>query len=239
MRPCSVHTQPQRAYPPKTGELSLQEALQADLTRLRGYNMRFAEGLDAAAEKEERPERLCQLNNASVKAARAGRQIAVLQLESAGERPLPNVRAPAAAANANKPEAPKPDKNGPRPCPRPWDKGDYTDYDDYTDDELRIVLRKMVDEAREKLRDALDEDFRAAGRERLCRESFDTKLELIGGIPHPTFDECLKSINSELALLRPGPAWLDTMLKPRSPDALAEYDAQKEWVDSLQRRDSS
>src|ERR1700722_12380114 len=111
----------QRAYPPETGELSLQEALQADLTRLRGYNMRFAERLDAAAEKEERPERLAQLNNASVKAARAVRQIAVLQLEIAGERPLPNVRAPAAAANANTPEAPRPYKNGPRPCPRPWD----------------------------------------------------------------------------------------------------------------------
>jgi hypothetical protein len=93
----------QRAHPPEAGELSLQEALQADLTRLRGYNMRFAERLDAAAEKEERPERLAQLNNASVKAARAVRQIAVLQLEIAGERPLPNVRAPAAAANANQP----------------------------------------------------------------------------------------------------------------------------------------
>jgi hypothetical protein len=97
----------------------------------------------------------------------------------------------------------------------------------------------MVDEAREKLRDAQSEDFRAARRERICRESFDTKLELIGGIPHPTFDACLKGINSELALLLLGPAWLDTMLKPGSPDALAEYDAKQEWVDSLQRRDSN
>jgi hypothetical protein len=231
--------EPQRAYPPETGELSLQEALQADLTRLRGYNMRFAERLDSAAEKEERPERLAQLNNASVKAARAVRQIAVLQLEIAGERPLPNVRAPAAAANANKPESPEPYMNGPRPCPRPWDTGDYTDYDDYSDDERGIVLKAMMDEALEKLRAAQNEDFRAAGRERICRESFNTKLELIGGIPHPAFDECLKSIDFKLALLVVGPDRLDTMLKPGSPDALAEYDVQKEWVDSLQRRDSS
>jgi len=229
-------------YPAETGALSLQEAIQADLTRIRGYNMRFAERLDAMAEKEERPERLAQLNNASVKTARAVRQIAVLQLEIAGERPVANVRAPAAAANANKPEAvqPKSYKNGPRPCPRPWEKGDYTDYDDYTDDDLRICLNAIVDEAREKLRDAQDEDFRAAGRERPCRESFATKLELIHGIPHPAFDECLKGINPEIALLLLGPHCLNTALAPRSPDALAEYEAkQAEWAARGHRLDSS
>jgi hypothetical protein len=229
----------QRAYPPETGELSLQEAIQADLSRLRAFNMRFAERLDAMAEKEERPERLSQLNNASVKAARAVRQIAVLQLEIAGERPLANSRAPAAPANANKPkdqvEGPN---NGPRPCPRPWEKGDYTDYDDYTDDDRRICLKAIVGEAREKLRAAQNEDFRAAGREEPCRESFNTKLELIHGIPHPAFNECLKGIDPEIALLLLGPHRLNTVLAPQ-PDVLAEYDAKQEWVASLQRRDSS
>jgi hypothetical protein len=229
----------QNTYPPETGELSLQEAIQADLSRLRAYNMRFAERLDAMAEKEERPERLSQLNNASVKTARAVRQIAVLQLEIAGERPLPNVRAP--AANANKPEVAErePYKNGPRPCPRPWDKGDYKDYDDYTDEDRRICLHVLTNATIEKLRDAQDVDFRAAGREGPCRESFNKKLELIHGIPHPAFDECLKGINPEIALLLFGAHRLNTMLAPGSPDALAEYDAkEKEWAARRQRRDS-
>jgi hypothetical protein len=235
----------QRAYPPETGELSLQEAIQADLSRLRGYNMRFAERLDAMAETEQRPERLAQLNNASVKTARAVRQIAVLQLEIAGERPLPNVRtAPAAAsaANVNKTEAaePEPYRNGPRPCPRPWDKGDYTDYDDYTDNDRRICLKVMTDAAIEKLRAAQNEDFRAAGREAACKESFNTKLELIHGIPHPAFDECLKGIHPDVALLLFKPSSLYTALLPQSPDALAEYDAKEaKWAAYRQRRDSS
>ena len=228
------------AYPPETGELSLQEAIQADLSRLRGFNMRFAERLDAAAEKEERPERLAQLNNASVKAARAVRQIAVLQLEIAGERPLPNARAPAAPANANKPkdevEGPK---NGPRPCPRPWEKGDYKDYDDYTDDDRRIVMNAIINAAREKLRAAQNEDFRAAGRERPCRESFNTKLELIHGIPHPAFDECLKGIDFEIAQYLLGRSCVVPVLVPESSNALAEYDARQGWVAGLQGQNTS
>jgi hypothetical protein len=227
-------------YPPETGALSLKEAIQADLSRVRAVNMRFIERLDAMAEKEERPERLSQLNNASVKTARAVRQIAVLQLEIAGERPLPNVRAPAAPANANKPKYQfEPLNTGPRPCPRPWEKGDYTDYDDYTDDERRICLNAIINGAIEKLRAAQNEDFRAAGRERPCRESFNTKLELIHGIPHPAFDKCLADINPELAVWALGGDKIVAALKPGTPEALAKYDANQEWIASLQRRDTS
>ena len=74
------------------GKLNLRDAIQADLMRLRAMQMRFAERLDRAAEKEERPERLAQLSGAVAKAARAVRQIGVLQLELAGER-LPYGRA--------------------------------------------------------------------------------------------------------------------------------------------------
>jgi hypothetical protein len=229
----------QSAYPLDADEPSLEEAIQADLTRLRAINMRFAERLDAMAETELRPERLAQLNTASVKTARAVRQIAVLQLEIAGKRPLPNVRAPAAAANANKPEAAKPYRNGPRPSPRPWKHGDYKDYDDYTDDERRICLDTIAEEAIEKLRAAQDEDFRAAGRERPCGQSFVTKLDLIHGIPHPAFDQCLKGIHPDIALLLLGPDRLNLVLAPGSADALAKFDADQEWIESLKRRNTS
>jgi len=220
-------------------EPSLKDAIQADLTRLRAMQMRNAERLDRAAETEERPERLAQLNNASVKAARAVRQIAVLQLEIAGERALPNVRAPAAPAPADR-RRPNLLDNGPRPSPRPWEEGDYADYDDYTDEEAALATETKVNEQILRLEEAVDQDLRAAGREDVCREAPILKFKLILGIPHPAFDECQKSIDAALLYFFLGREnLLPPALSPDAPDAWAEYDERQRLYGGPQPRDTS
>ena len=220
-------------------EPTLKEAIQDDLSRLREMQMRFAGRLDRAAEKEERPERLSQLNNAAVKTARAVRQIAVLQLEIAGDRPVPNARAaPTAPANQNKSsERPKP-KNGPRPCPRPWEKGDYTDYDDYTDNDRLIALRAGVDERRRRMVAAMNEDFRAAGREDVCGQSPKTKFGLILGIPHPAFDACIQEIEPEWVYRWIGDENITLTLGPGPPDAWAQWDERERLYGDPNKRKS-
>jgi hypothetical protein len=231
----------QRAYPPETGELGLQEAIQADLSRLRGYNMRFAERLDAMAEKEARPERLSQLNNASVKAARAVRQIAVLQLEIAGGRPLANSRAPATQNKSSNEflDSVRP-KHGPRPRDRAWEHGDYIEYDDYTDEERWRCIEAKVENRIDRLNEAMDEDLRAAGRDDVCGESLNTKFKLILSIPHPAFNEALRGIEPALIYHFLGSDnLLPPALAPGVPDAWAEYDTRQKLYGGPDRRDSS
>jgi hypothetical protein len=199
--------------------------------------MRFAERLDTLAEKEERPESLSQLSNASVKAARAVRQIAVLQLEIAGERPLPNSRAPAAPANDDRD---RPYPNGPRPEAKPWEHGDYTDYDDYTDDERWLSAETKVDSEIERLERAMHADFEAAGRGDVCKQAPVTKFKLILGIPHPALDECIKTVDYNLLRHFVGPEnLLPPALGPGPPNAWAEYDAKEKRLGGPNRLDSS
>jgi hypothetical protein len=221
------------------GELSLKDAIQADLTRLRAKQMRFAERLDRAAEKEERSERLAQLNNAAVKTARAVRQIAVLQLEIAGERPLPNVRTPPAPAP---PTRTKPSfcEHGPRPSPKPWEEGDYTDYDDYTVEESEWATEMKVNNQILRLEVAMDADFRAAGREDVCREAPILKFKLIMGIPHPAFDACQKTVDLALLCHFLGEENLQPLaLLPDAPDGWAEYDEMQRLHGGPRARDTS
>ena len=218
------------------GEITLKDAIQADLVELRAMQMRFARRLDKAAETEERPERLAQLSGAAAKAARAVRHIGMFQLELAGVRPIG--RAAAAPANQNKPGTKPPEeRNGCRPYPRPWDLGDYTDYDDYTDNERLRVAKAYIDSRRRVMVAAMDKDFRAAGRQDICDKSPGTKFDLILGIPHPEFDKVLPFIEPEFIYKWIGEDNVYLALGPGPPDAWAKYDAgERRPGDPNQRR---
>jgi len=205
------------------GELTLKDAIQADLMELRAMQMRFARRLDKAAETEERPERLAQLSGAAAKVARAVRHTGMFQLELAGQRPIG--RAAAAPANQNKPGTRSPeDRKGYRPCPRPWEMGDYTDYDDYTDRDRLLLAKAFIDARRRVMVAAMDKDFRAAGRQDVCGQPPAKKFELILGIPHPTFDKCIQDIEPEFIYKWIGEDNVYLALGPGPPDAWTKYD---------------
>ena len=205
------------------GEMTLKDAIQADLMELRAMQMRFAERLDKAAEKEERPERLAQLSGAVAKAARAVRHIAVLQLELAGQWSAG--RAAAAPANQNKPGVKRPeDRKGFRPYPRPWELCDYTDYDDYTEGDRLRVAKAYIDAQRRVMVAAMDKGFRAAGRADVCDQLPSKKFELILGIPHPAFDKCIRDIEPEFLYKWIGEENVYLALGPGPPEAWARYD---------------
>lgn len=214
----------------------LQAAVAADLNELRAVTMRFVRRLDAKADTVEGEEMLPQLNTAVVKAARAVRQIAVLQLEVAGLRQQPNARAPAAAPANQNTEKHK-TSYGNRPCPRPWDDGDYNDYDDYTDEERDIVARAGLNARMVTVVDAMNADFRAAGRDDVLNQSPRTKFEMILGIPHPKTDECIKDLEHELVYYFFGENVLPPRLGPGPPDVWAKWDADRKRH-GLDRRDS-
>jgi len=220
------------------GKLNLRDAIQAYLMKLRAMQMRFADRLDRAAEKEERPERLAQLSGAVAKAARAVRQIGVLQLELTGER-LPNGRASGAPANQNTPAArPPAERKGVRPCPRPWEMGDYTDYDDYTDRDRLLLAKAYIDARRRVMVAAMDKDFHAAGRADVCGQSPNTKFELILGIPHPAFDKCIQQIEPEFIYKWIGEDNVYFALGPGPPDAWEKYDQKERLLGDPNERKS-
>jgi len=218
--------------PPEGGAApgDLEQEILAELSEMRAIMVRFARRLDARAETPEGQQELPKLNNAAVKAVQALRRIGVLQLEILGKRPLPNVRPPNAAptgapANRSRLKFEPGVPNRWHPDPPPYLRGDYTDYDDYTDAEREALKREKFGARIALMGKALDEDFRAAGREDVCGQSPETKSRLIFSIPHPALDRWV-------AETAPGDVFavfgfenvLPLKLGPGPPDPLAAFD---------------
>jgi hypothetical protein len=223
-------------------DAALKAAIQAELTELRGICMRFARRLDAKAETEQGQEDLAQLNNAAVKAARAVRQVGVLQLEIAGLRDRPGTRRSlgeggAANQNAPKTEA-KPYKNGPKPRDYAWADGDYTEYDDYADWELSACQSAKMTADLSRISDAMYADLTAHGRADACDQAPASLVELVRAIPHPALDACLNAMEPMYAFLVFGDENVRLTLAPASPDVWAEFDAQQKLY-GRDRQDSS
>jgi hypothetical protein len=183
---------------------TLVDDIQAELAEMRGIVLRQARRMEARAEVDDSTDGLAKLNTGIAKAARAFRQIAVLQLEIAGERPLPGTRAPRAAAQAadDEPEdayarsARWDEKHG-----YPFNHGDYTEYDDYTDWERGQLAEAVVHERLFRVVAAMDADFRAAGRDEVLNMAPVDKFKMILDLPHPALDACLSGIEPEYVLL--------------------------------------
>lgn len=199
----------------------LAAALQADLAELRGLTMGLARKVAARADTEEGQEELVRLNAAVAKAARAVRQIAVLQLEIDGQRSLPGTRT-TVAANQNA-RGPNGRGQGGRGNPNDRTYGDYNDYDDLAD---REAEEGQMIEVIEQVTAAMAADFHAAGRPEACRESPETQArKLIFGIPHPVLDACIAKLEPKWVYLLFGDEnVLPPALGPGPPDAWAEFD---------------
>jgi hypothetical protein len=204
---------------------ALKAAIQAELTEARGVEMRFLCRLDAEAETEDGRKDLPRLSNAAVKAARALRQIGVLQLEIAGMRDQPGSR-PAAAAPANQ-DAPKPYVNGPKPRDFAWAHDDYTEYDDYKDWELSACRHSRIEAVTKRICKAVQQDLIAHGRPDAARESLISLKEMIRAIPHPALEACLNDIDPGYAYVFFGEDNVRLSLQPPTTDVWAEYDADK------------
>ena len=221
---------------------ALKAAIQAELTEARGIEMGFLRQLDAKAKTEEGQADLPRLSNAAVKAARALRQIGVLQLEIAGLRDQPGHRAPAAAlatapANQNAPQ-PKPYKNGPKPRDDAWTNGDYTEYDDYTDRELEACRDAKMGGNVQLIAEAMRADLIAHGRMDAANEAPIDQVELVRAIPHPALDTCINNIEPYYSFLVFGEDKVQVGLRPGAPNVWAEYDAKK-GLYARDRQDSS
>ena len=204
----------------------LQASIAADLNELRTVAMRFVRRLDARAETAEGEATLPQLNTAMVKAARAVRQVAVLQLEVAGLRQQAGTRAPAsAAAPANQNGKSIWTDNGPRPSEKPWQNGDYELYSDYTDQDEYLAAGAKVEASVISLEKAMHEDFRAVGRTDF--ESLSAKMlcKFILNIPHPATNECIETIEPALLEFFFGADLLPPKLGPGEPRAWEEWEA--------------
>jgi hypothetical protein len=176
---------------------ALEREILDELSEMRGIMLGFARRIAALGGETQEPETLAKLNNAAVRTARAHRQVAVLQLEIAGKRPLASQRGAAHIA--------QPDDGAPGaghkvrqrsqserfPKGLPYGHGDLTDYDDYTDAERRGLESARFFDRLKPLFAALDEDFKAAGRDDICREAPATKFKLIFYIPHPATDRAI------------------------------------------------
>jgi hypothetical protein len=217
-------------------DAALKAAIQAELTEARGVEMRFLRRLDAEAETEEGKKDLPRLSNAAVKAARALRQIGVLQLEIAGLRDQPGVR-PTAAAPANQ-NAPKPYVNGPKPRDFAWGHGDYTEYDDYKDWELDACRNARMSANISLIAEAMEKDLAAHGRADAAKEAPADLVELVRAIPHPALEACLNEIEPIYAQIMFGDENVQLSLRPATPDVWAEYDA-KQALYARDRQDSS
>jgi hypothetical protein len=141
---------------------------------------------------DEAVDKVQQLSASFNKAARAVRLSMVLKHEVAGLRPLPQSRAPAAAAGpANENAAPK-GGNGARRV-----RGDWPDNADEAQAEYEDSQKKLAVYLK-KLSDALDIDIAAASPEiqaEAKRESFAVKMTTIAAaIPHPALDRTLTDI---------------------------------------------
>ena len=226
---------PQPAREPSP-EAALLADIQAELTELRGITMRFARRLDRQADTEEGKEDLARLNNSAVKAARAVRQVAVLQLEIAGLRDQPGSRPAAAPKPANQNKA-GPRVNGPKPCDYAWTHGDYTEYDDYTDWELETCREEAIGAGMRKIADAARADLTAFGRADVCGEAPRGFAEMVRAIPHPALDECLNSLEPIYAQLLFGKDNVTFSLKPATMACWEAYDADNAKYPT--RRDSS
>ncbi len=181
--------------------------------------MGLARKVAARADTEEGQEELVRLNAAVAKAARAVRQIAVLQLEIDGQRTLPGTRAPAAANQNARGQG---EQGGPR---RPDDRT-RSDYNDYDDVPAHHVSDAEMIEVIELVTAAMAEDFHAAGRPDACRESPETQArKLIYGIPHPALDACIAKLEPKWTYLLFGDEnVLPPALGPGPPGAWEEFD---------------
>ncbi len=200
----------------------LEEDLLNDLQELRQTCMASSRKMKARQTVE--PENLTSLNAGIVKVARAVRQIGVLQLEIAGLRQPAQMRGPV-AANGNAPAAKsQPGRGGSDDRTR----GDYNDYDDDkenwygADDEFMPPLSKAEAEFNESLDRvcaALDVDFKAAGISDVTdRQSKIDKVRIYAyRVPHPTLDECIKTIRRDDLIAIIGLENLKTSLGPGPP----------------------
>src|SRR5579859_1114203 len=173
-------------------EVDLEAEIQGELSEMRQMVVEFGRLLIAKGRQADSADELVKLSNAANRAARAHRQIGVLQLEIAGKRPLPGTRAPReASAVKNGEPSPEVEAQSERRVRSglPFEYGDYDDYDDYTEDErVERDLRQLFLDRKGPLLTAMDEDFKAAGRADIVRESPKTKYKLIYYIPHPNLD---------------------------------------------------
>ena len=216
-------------------EGGLEQAIQDELSEFRAITLRFARRLDARADTEEGQTELTQSEQ------RGGSLGAVVPAgggAAAGNRgqaaALPNSGANAGsganadgkqAADKAKSQATNPSRWYPKGYP--FARGDYTDYDDYTDEERKMLEQAKFGQRIRLMEAAVDEDFRAAGREEICRQAPITKFELVFGIPHPALDRCLAEVE-------PGDVYrifgFKNVLPPRlgtgPPGVLEKYDAQ-------------
>jgi hypothetical protein len=189
-------------YPPREGNTAFADAVEqvilAELSEMREIMLGLARQVAVKAAEAEKPEDLTRLNTAAVKSARAHRQIAVLQLEILGKRPIAGLRgSPAGQASG---EGPKPRVRSQEerfPNGLPFRNDDYNDYDDYTDEERQELESERFFQRLEPVVAAMDEDFTAAGREEILRESPETKFKLIYYIPHPATDRAIAASTAE------------------------------------------
>jgi hypothetical protein len=219
-----------------------REWLEADvlarLQRFSALQMGMAERLAAEAEEEDADP--VRLSAAMAKAGRAVRLTAILQLEVAGLRRQAGSREPAqgedTAADEPAPEsASKPEDT--------WDRARLGPYEHMIEDTQRRdaeridrELKDELDRAHDKLRAAMDEDLRAAGKLLELNQSIATKArDYIRHIPHPATDACIRSLsvafatyifgndNLEPARLKTGPPdtpprWFADRLSPEELD---------------------
>lgn len=238
--PNSPDISPQTGTAPAASAGSLADQIQAELSEMRGAMLRFVRRLDARAETPEGQEDLPRLSTAMVKVARAHRQISVLQLETAGERPLPQARGTAVmgaarrvaegaaravdgAMRSNHPDAANPDRTPLERDPEryvdgyPFMHGDYTEYDDYSDEEKAECRLRRLGSVLHAMCDEMDKDFIAADAPELVRQSPKVKVKMILGIPHPALDEFLKTVDPHDVIHLFGEDVLPLQLGPGPP----------------------
>ena len=201
----------------------LEEDLLNDLQELRETCM--ASSREIKARQTVEPENLTSLNAGIVKVARAVRQIGVLQLEIVGLRQPAQTRGPV-AANGNAPAGKSQPGQGGGGDDRT--RGDYNDYDDDkehwygADEEYWPPLSKAEAEFNESIDRAcaaLDVDFKAAGISDVTdRASKADKVQIYAyRVPHPTLDECIKTIRVDDLFAIFGTENLQVTLGPGPP----------------------
>jgi hypothetical protein len=198
---------PNGADEPPEGAAAPAEALEREimdeLSEMRGIMLGLARRLATQAQATDEPEALTRLNNAAVRTARAHRQVAVLQLEMAGKRPIAG-RAEPREAPAAQPGSRGNPQSRPRPVKErfpdglPYTNGDYSDNDDYTDEERQELAERKFGEGLKPLVAAMDQDFLAAGYDDLLGQSPETKFKLIYYIPHPALDRAAAGADPNL-----------------------------------------
>jgi hypothetical protein len=182
---------------------ALEQAILGELGEMRELMLGMAREVAGRAKAAETAEDLTRLNTAAVKAARAHRQISVLQLEMLGKRPIPGrngASAGGAAGQAGGAGSATRSQRARSPNGTPFRNDTYDDYDDYDDhaddeDPESAFDRMMV--RLEPVLAAMDEDFVAAGHDDIPRKSPQSKFKLIYYVPHPATDRAIAASRPE------------------------------------------